>query len=122
MNAAARFEMSVLPPVHFDRIEHARSLRRGWPRQGPLGLSPSFAVICRSLLERDRSSRTHLLHALQKAGCGATNICTVNVRVWRLQKRLGPIGVHIQREYGRGWYLDHDNKRRLRAALEGRAA
>lgn len=86
----------------------------GRPKEHPLALPPSLAVIYRALLERDRVTREQLHRDLSKAGVGVAHPYNVSVRVWRLQRRLGRVGIIIRLEgRGRGWYIDRETRRRL---------
>jgi DNA-binding response OmpR family regulator len=83
-----------------------------------LTLTPSQWRIMCVLLKRDRVP-SETLHAIMsdRLDHAHTDPRWVSTMVYKLRKRLQPLGITISTQYGFGYYMPPESKRRLNAVV-----
>lgn len=75
------------------------------------GLSPHEEALLRLLVSRERVSNDMMAIAINADADTVYNMVRIYVR--KLRVKLGPLGVQIVNEWGRGYHLDPASRERL---------
>ena len=85
-----------------------------------LGLTPAQRKLAAIMLRRDRPTREGMhmaIQAIRGSRKDMTDPKMVDVMVYKMRKKLAPMGIQIQTDRGFGYFMTSESKAKLRAII-----